>query len=71
MKRKRFSVVEYASYYAVRDNSTGKEHAMSDGVDVLFTKTGRAMRPGSEYFRKTWERALNASESETEEAYFS
>ncbi len=28
----RFEVVEYASYYAVRDRETGREAAMSDGV---------------------------------------
>ncbi len=62
-------VVEYSSYYAVIDRQTGKEHAMSDGVDVLFTPTGRAMSPGSEYFRKTWERLLNENQDETAEAY--
>ena len=70
-KRKRFTVVEYASFYAVRDNTTGKEQAMSDGVDVLSTPSGKKMmRPGSEYFRRAWERDLNSCESMTAEAYF-
>jgi hypothetical protein len=71
--RRRFKVVEYASYYAVRDlwSPKEREHAMSDGVDCLFTKSGKAMRPGTEYFRLAWERALNENPSETAEAYFS
>jgi hypothetical protein len=67
----RFIVVEYGSGYAVRDRETNKEHWMSDGVDCVFTKLGKSMRPGSEYFRKAWQKSLNASSSETEEAYFS
>lgn len=67
----RFKVIEYSSFYAVRDTTTGKERAMSDGVDSLFTRTGKAMRPGSEYFRRAWERALNETPEETAEAYFS
>lgn len=70
MKSKRFTVVEYASGFAVRDNQTGREAWMSDGVDALTTPTGRSMRPGSEYFRKMWERTLNATPDETADAYF-
>jgi hypothetical protein len=70
MKTKRFSVIEYSSFYAVRDNTTGEQHPMGDGVDTLITPTGRTMRCGTEYFRKTWERSLNANEAETAEAYF-
>jgi len=66
----RFKVVEYASFFAVRDSITGEEHVMSDGVDVLSTPTGKSMKPGSEYFRKTWERALNESPDEILEACF-
>ncbi len=66
----RFEVIEYASYYAVRDRETGKEAAMYDGVDVMTTPTGKTMRPGTEYFRKAWQRSLNENESETAEAYF-
>ena len=71
MNKKPFSVIEYSSFYAVRNNETGKEYPMSDGVDTLFTRNGKAMRPGSEYFRKTWEKSLNHNPSETMEAYFS
>lgn len=70
MKRRRFRVIEYSGHYSVRDTTTGEEHVMCDGVDTLFTATGKAMRPGSEYFRQTWERALNRNEDETAEAYF-
>lgn len=68
--RNRFKVIEYSSGYAVRDTETGNEQWMSDGVDVLSTKTGKSMRPGSEYFRKAWEKSLNQNQAETAEAYF-
>lgn len=67
---RRFQVIEYHSGYAVRDRTTGKEHWMSDGVDSLFTQSGQAMRPGTEYFRKAWQRSLNADAEQTAEAYF-
>lgn len=70
MKRNRFTVIEYASFYAVRDNVSGAEAHMSDGVDSLFTPSGKAMTPGSEHFRRTWERSLNSSADETLEVYF-
>jgi len=69
-KKHRFQVVEHSSYYAVVDTATGKEAAMSDGVDVVLTPTGRSMSPGTEHFRMTWQRALNENEAETEGAYF-
>ncbi len=70
MTKRRFKVIEYSSFYSVKDTQTGKEHSMSDGVDSLFTPNGKAMKPGSEYFRKTWERVLNEDPDETAEAYF-
>jgi hypothetical protein len=70
MAKNRFKVIEYSSFYAVRDTQTNKEHAMGDGVDTLSTRSGKSMRPGSEYFRKTWQRFLNSDPNETEEAYF-
>lgn len=66
----RFRVVEYTSHYVVWDTKTDRQHPMSDGVDVLTTATGRSMRPGSEYFRRAWERSLNENPNETLEAYF-
>jgi hypothetical protein len=68
--KNRFQVIEYSSFYAVRDSVTGNEHPMGDGVDTLSTPTGKIMRCGTEYFRKTWEKALNETPSETLEAYF-
>lgn len=67
--RHRFEVVEYDSGYAVRDRVSGEERWMSDGVDALSTPTGKSMKPGTEYFRKAWQRVLNENESETAEAY--
>ncbi len=70
MRRRTFDVIEYASFYAVRHNASGKEACMGDGVDTLTTPTGRSMKCGTEYFRKTWERSLNSTPDETLEAYF-
>ncbi len=69
-RRHRFKVIEYSSGFAVLDTVTAREAWMGDGVDTLFTRTGRAMRPGSEHFRRTWQRALNADADETLLAYF-
>ncbi len=30
----RFQVIEYSSFFAVRDTHTGQEHPMGDGVDT-------------------------------------
>ena len=68
--RVKFDVVEYPSGYAVRENRTGKEHWLSDGVDVLFDAAGNPRSPGTECFRRDWQRALNADAAETKEAYF-
>lgn len=69
--RHRFQVVEYSSFYAVRDRETGQEHPMGDGVDTLSkTRTRKMMRCGSEYFRKAWQRALNENPIDTLCAYF-
>lgn len=70
MSKKTFSVIEYHSFFAVRHNATGKEHPMGDGVDTLFTRTGKAKSPGDKTFVKCWERSLNETASETLEAYF-
>jgi hypothetical protein len=70
MPKHRFKVVDGFSGYVVIDTKSDHECWMSDGVDVLFTKTGHAMSPGSEYFRRTWERVLNENPDETLEAYF-
>ena len=68
--KKLFSVIEYSSFFAVRHNPSGEEHPMGDGVDTLFTPTGKPMNPGAKGFVKHWERCLNESWGETLEAYF-
>lgn len=70
MAKRRFTVVEYVGHYSVRDNETMQERVMGDGVDTLHTPNGKAMRPGSEYFRRIWERDLNRDANQTAEAYF-
>lgn len=69
MKQNRFKVIEYSSFYAVRDTMTGNEAHMGDGVDALFNEAGKAYRPGTKAFIRRWEQALNSCPSETEEAY--
>jgi hypothetical protein len=67
--RRRFKVIEHMDGYAVYDTVSGKDHWMSDGVDAVFTRSGRAMSPGTAGFIEAWERDLNSSPSETAEAY--
>lgn len=66
----RFTVVEYSSHYAVRDNQTDTEHPMGDGVDALTDGDGNSLPCGTEEFRQLWEDSLNSSAAETAEAYF-
>lgn len=65
-----FTVIEYSSFYAVRQNSTGDEHPMGDGVDVLLDEDCKSIMCGTEEFRQLWEDALNADATSTREAYF-
>ena len=65
----RFKVVEYSSSYVLEDRKSSVSHWLGDGVDALTTPCGRSMKPGSEYFRRTWEWLLNQNPSETVEAY--
>jgi hypothetical protein len=65
-----FQVIEYSSFFAVRHSVTGEEHAMGDGVDVIFDADEKAVSPGTPGFVETWASWLNESESETLEAYF-
>lgn len=69
MKR-RFGVIEYDSGFAVFDKMTKKEAWISDGVDLLFTPTGKPVNPGSKGFCKKLAKALNYAPEETFEAYF-
>jgi len=68
-RKHRFLVQEFSSGYSLFDRMSQKSHWLSDGVDVLHTVNGKAMIPGSEYFRKTWERFFNDNEEETCKAY--
>lgn len=68
--KKRYAVIEYAGHYSVRDLWTLGETVMGDGVDTLLTPTGKSIRPGTERFRRMWERELNADPASTQEAYF-
>ena len=65
----RFKVVEYSSGYVLEDRKSSVSHWLGDGVDALTTPCGRSMKPGSEHFRRMWQRALNENPSETVEAY--
>lgn len=67
---KLFSVIEYASFFAVRHIPSGNEHPMGDGVGTLFDEDGKALVPGTPGFLTAWEAALNADEQSTLEAYF-
>lgn len=70
MKKKLFSVIEYASFYAVRHNPSGKEAHMGDGVDAIFDENEEAIPAGDARLIPAWEKALNESPDETLEAYF-
>jgi len=67
----RFDVVERASYYEIVDTWTGKSRVMGDGVDSVFTASGRPISPGTERFTRAWRKAVNENPDETLEAYFS
>jgi len=46
----RFTVHEHFNGFAVVDEVTGKQAWLGDGVDALFTDTGKALSPGSKGF---------------------
>src|SRR5437764_918591 len=56
----RFQVIEYSSFFAVRDTQTGQERPMGDGVDVLFDGDGTTISVGTPGFCEQWAGALNA-----------
>jgi hypothetical protein len=66
----RFRVVEYTSFFTVRDVQTGQERPMGDGVDTLFDAEGSPISPGTPGFCELWAEALNGDETETLAAYF-
>ena len=67
----RFSVHEYASGFALRDHAgRGREHGLSDGVDVLHDEEGNAIPPGGRKFCIEWGKVFNANVEETLEAYW-
>ena len=65
-----FACIEYSSGFAVRHLPSGKEHWMSDGVDVLTDAEDRSISPGTPDFTALWSEALNETGSDTLEAYF-
>lgn len=67
----RFVVIEYLSFFAVRDTHTGHERPLGNGVDSLFDAEGTAISPGSPGFCQAWSKVLNTDEGETLAAYFS
>jgi hypothetical protein len=67
---RRFSVIEYSSFFAVRDNASGDESPMGDGVDTLWRDDDTAMSPGDSDFVETWESLLNSDSDMTLGAYF-
>ena len=67
---RRFKVIEYMSFFSVRDTQTGQEQPMGDGVDTLFDADGNGTSPGTPGFCERWAEALNADECETLAAYF-
>jgi hypothetical protein len=66
----RFQVIEYMSFFAIRDTVTGQEHPIGDGVDVLTDADGTTISPGTANFCEAWASALNSDEGETLEAFF-
>lgn len=66
----RFQVVEYTSFFAVRDTVSGQERPMGDGVDTIFDGDGKMILPGTPGFCDLWAEALNGDEAETLAAYF-
>ena len=66
----RFQVIEYLSFFAIRDTLTGDQRPIGDGVDVLTDTDNTTILPGTPGFCEQWASALNANEAETLEAYF-
>jgi hypothetical protein len=71
MNMGRFVVIEYRSFFAIRDTETGQERTLSDGVDTLFDAEGTPISPGTPGFTEALAEALSADEGETLAAYFS
>ncbi len=62
-------IYEGASAIYFEHVATGREACMGDGVDMLHTPTGRAMRLGTKAFCKAAAAWLDSSEDELLEAY--
>lgn len=67
---KTFTVIEYASFFALRHNATGEEHPMGDGVDTLLNADGEPYSPGTPGFVEIWQEIVDRDESIYMEAYF-
>lgn len=70
MDEKTFTVIEYSSGFAIRHNATGREHWLSDGVDVLFDSEDRAISPGTPGFAELWTDGMNKEAETVLEVYF-
>lgn len=55
MADNQFEVMEYSSGYAVRHIPTGREHWLSDGVDVF-----EDLGPGEDGFTERWTEEMNS-----------
>ena len=66
----RFQVIEHRSHFAIRDQQTGEERPLGDGVDTFFDVDGKPVPPGTDGFCEKWAEAFNADEAETLEVFF-
>jgi hypothetical protein len=68
-----FTVEEHASGFSLTHNPSGRNHWLSDGVDVMTMEDGdddTTLHPGTIGFTMAWSDMMNNSEGETLEAYF-
>lgn len=65
-----FQVNEHANGFSLTHLRSGKNHWLSDGVDVLFDADDNPISPGTKGFVEKWTREFNSNVGETLEAYF-
>lgn len=69
-KEYRFWWYEASDGYYAYDNLTGESRGMGDGVDMLFTPSGRPMSPGTAAFNRAMDRWFRSDQTTIGEAYF-